>query len=406
MINSAQPKLSEHEEPPLTDRLYPIRLARTTLRIAFGFAAVLFAPLALVLLAYHESLSGLLSGLSILCLLAIPMSVVWATRRVVIKRLRFTPLVALIVAFILLCTGLCVVSPPGTAGRDSRVGSHFPGPMDYRRYSIWNLIPEIDQVKLGIKVAPLADPIIDWDQARRIERITMPLYREMEANDDYARLGSVMNYAYRELAGMPFDSGHFYQFVPEHEPGERLPAIIFLHGSAGNFKVYLWVWEKFAHERRFIVLCPSFGFGNWEQPGGSEAVRRVRQHAIGELDADAERIYLVGLSNGGRGVARVGTAAPHDYCGLVFISGVVESSVLLTDGFVRGWRQRPMLVIHGASDDRIPAPAVQDVGDALADRGVDLRWRIIPDEDHFLFFSRTDDVFREIDQWLEKDVGP
>ena len=81
---------------------------------------LLFTPLSILPLIYHESSGGLLFGLLVLCLLGIPLGAHWTSRRKLAIRVRLAPLVALISASIVLAAGLCAVSPPGTA--ESEIG--------------------------------------------------------------------------------------------------------------------------------------------------------------------------------------------------------------------------------------------------------------------------------------------
>lgn len=361
-------------------------------------------PPAILLIFWHETPSGLLFGISLAAIALLPAAVAVSLRWRAAVWKRHVPACLLGVLTLVLTAALCLRAPPGTPVRGSRVSSLFPGRSDYRRFSVWNLLPEIDQVKVGLVAAPLVDPLIDREQARRLMESTMALYRQMERRPDYACLGSVLNYSYAELAGLEFDTGHFYQYLPPHHPGERLPVIVFLHGSVGNFKVYLWLWQQFAEERKYIIVCPSFGFGNWERRGGVAAVRRVTRRALTELPGDPERVYLAGLSNGGRGVMRVAAAHPGDYRGLVFISAIIEREIVTARPFARGWRG-PILILHGTLDRRVPLAGTTDATAALSRNGQAVTTRFFASEDHFLFFSARQAVFSALDEWLASAGG-
>ena len=125
-----------------------------------------------------------------------------------------------------------------------------------------------------------------------------------------------MPYAYSDT-----DSGHIYTYVPPHAPGERLPVLLFLHGSFGNFKGYFYLWRRFADQHHWIVACPSFGFGNWYRSVGPPAIARALERTLAGTPADPERVVLAGLSNGGTGVVRAAASAtPKAYAGLIFLS--------------------------------------------------------------------------------------
>ena len=230
-------------------------------------------------------------------------------------------------------------------------------------------------------------------------------YRSMEADPEFAALGTVLPDAYADR-----DDGHLFAYAPPHASSERLPTILFLHGSAGNFKAYFYLWKRFAERTRTIVVCPSFGFGNWYEHGGVEAVERARAWAIVNLGADETRIFLVGLSNGGTGVTRAAAANPGAYRGLVLLSGVLEDDILRsamkgdTAGAAFPW---PMLVVHGRDDERIPLVDVQRSLKRLRARGASIDERIIDGEDHFLFFDRDEEVLGAVEAWVRaRDASP
>jgi hypothetical protein len=111
----------------------------------------------------------------------------------------------------------------------------------YPRYAVSNVIPEIDQMKFGSYLAPALDPIITLRSAAKLRALTTDVYRAMDADPRFYPLGSAMSYAYSDLS-----SGHLYTYVPEHAAAERLGALVFLHGSAGNFKVYTHLLTRVA----------------------------------------------------------------------------------------------------------------------------------------------------------------
>ena len=264
----------------------------------------------------------------------------------------------------------------------------------YPRYGVANVIPEIDQMKLGTYLAPAFDPIITTSSAARLRQLTMEVYRAMDADPAFVPLGSAMTYAYDDS-----DSGHLYTYVPSHAPGERLGAIVFLHGSAGNFKVYTHLLTRVAERERLVIVAPSFGFGNWQKEGGAGAVEHARRYAVETLGADPRRIVLAGLSNGGRGITRVLAEHGEAYRAVVAISAVLERDVIDIRVAVRA-RNMPALVVYGTKDDRIPTSHEAQGAAALTRAGLRVRTHGYEGEDHFLLFSRRDEVLDEIASFI------
>jgi pimeloyl-ACP methyl ester carboxylesterase len=232
----------------------------------------------------------------------------------------------------------------------------------------------------------------------------------MRRSEDFVRLGSVLNCAYRDMFLGSRPAGHLYEYVPPAgKDAGPLPVILFLHGSLGNFKGYLWVWKRLADRHGYAVVAPTFGAGNWYLDGGAQAVERARSYCARHPRMDAGRIFLAGLSNGGTGTSRAAAANPEGYAGLVFISPVMEPEVLSSEAFAAGWKGRRVLVLSGSEDRRIPIGYVRDAVKGMAERGAAVTSRLYPGEDHFLLFSRPEEVMRDIAAWLpasEAQVEP
>ncbi|MEJ2148203.1 MAG: hypothetical protein P8Z40_01850 [Chloroflexota bacterium] len=221
--------------------------------------------------------------------------------------------VGLGVAILALGLALLLTTPTGYPRADSPVSHQFVGERRFPRFTPTNLIPEVEQVNAGFWAAALLDPYIDWAQKREVSAYTFDLYREMERDPDFRALGSAMGWAYTDLQGFPPDVGHYYLYVPENRPPGPLPAIVYLHGAAGNFKSYTWAWSRLAEEQGYVIIAPSFGFGDWRQPGGVDAVLNALDDAEQIVALDPARIYLAGLSNGGYGVSGPRTLPRPDF---------------------------------------------------------------------------------------------
>ena len=294
--------------------------------------------------------------------------------------------------------GCYVASPNGQAS--PRLQSQFPGPEGYARLSPANLVREIDQLKLGATLMPHVDKHIDRRKGKRLRELFLEVYCEMQSDADFVDVGSVMHYAYAEIGGRPFDIGHRYVYLPQHTDSKKLPVILFLHGSLGNFKGYLWVLKQFADAHKYAIIAPSFGFGNWHRPGGTAAVEAARRYCVEHPGLDEDRIILAGLSNGGLGVSRAALATPTAYQGLIYISGVLESGIVGSDEFAQGWMNRPILIVHGGRDARIPMTHVDKCLGKMQRNSVHPDIKIYDNEDHFLFFSRRLEMSELIHEWI------
>jgi pimeloyl-ACP methyl ester carboxylesterase len=256
-------------------------------------------------------------------------------------------------------------------------------------------------VKLGATIGSRLIPGIDHAHARRIRVETNRLYREVEADEAGKTLPSVAHLALAELTGRPFDAGHYFAYIPPRVEGERLGAIIFLHGNAGNLKILPWTWRPLADSRRLAIICPTFGFGMWGE-GGASAADRVINDALQRFPIDPTRVYLAGISDGGNGVTRTAATYPARFRGLIYISPTMRVDELTAPNFAEAWRGRPVLVFQGDNDVNVRKKDVDPAVDRLRDMDVDVTYKVYPGEDHFLFFGRTAELCEAISAWMDQ----
>ena len=275
----------------------------------------------------------------------------------------------------------------------------------YHRASLANLVPEVDQFNLGLTVLPYLGLFVDHERGDRVRRLFQSVYQEMDASPEFGNLGSNMNYAYRELFSRKFDVGHTYVYIPQvpsAKPAEKMPVILFLHGSLGNFKGYMWVLKQLADRRHCAIVAPSFGLGNWGRKGGVEAIKRTRRWTEDQPQLDSGRIYLACLSNGGRGMMQAAIQDPQAYRGLISISGRLNGDLVRSAEFGAGWSGRPALILQGKADELVPEVYVRKTVDEMTLRGVKTTYQVWPNEDHFLLFGAKDEVIQAIGEWLNK----
>jgi phospholipase/carboxylesterase len=297
-------------------------------------------------------------------------------------------------------------TPSGHPPPGSPVQQRFTKGGEFRRFTPTNVVPEIEQINLGFTIMPYLDALLSRDEARRASTFTLALYRDMENDPNFHQLGSAMGWAYMGLLGRPLNVGHYYLYMPRRRGSAPYPALVFLHGSAGNFKVYTWVWSKLAQEQGMVILAPSYGFGNWDRAGAASVLQALDDAAT-VVDIDPDRVYLAGLSNGGLGVSHLAGMAPGRFRGLIFISPVMATEVVDGRAFQDAWRDRPILVVTGEADDRIPVGYVRQRAANLRAGGVQVTQVIYPGEDHFLIFSQAEKVMGDVSRWLDgtKDAG-
>jgi polyhydroxybutyrate depolymerase len=99
---------------------------------------------------------------------------------------------------------------------------------------------------------------------------------------------------------------------PDQHSGERLPAVIVLHGlnGSGGSEAEAGGWDAKVAEDRFIAVFPQGALGSWNAGGCCRPATTLGVEDVPFLDAivtdltrrdavDPTRIYMVGDSNGG-----------------------------------------------------------------------------------------------------------
>jgi predicted esterase len=275
--------------------------------------------------------------------------------------------------------------------------SVFLGPLFLHRLQLV-LLSELDWLWLGTLLATRFDFRIGRDE-RRLIRDTIRLHLdELAESGEHRTVPPALPLAVWGRILRP-DHGHLFVYRPEAAPGERLGLLVFLHGHGGNSLLYPHLLRPFADQFRCVLVCPSFGYGNWEHPHSTLCVDRAVRYALEHFpDIDPRRVFLAGLSQGGAGVGRAAVALPEVFAGLVFISATMEPAVLDNEVLT----VKPVLVIHGDADRHVTLKSVEKGIDALRSAGADITVSRDPAGTHFLLFAQPDEVLRQVGEWIRQ----
>ncbi|QIF04342.1 prolyl oligopeptidase family serine peptidase [Roseimicrobium sp. ORNL1] len=374
----------------------PLALLRTV--SVLWFAAVV--PLSALLLIVAVTFQGRLFAVGAISLGMVPL-LAWMNPD--IKWLRRAAL-ALLLVWMGVAIWLVRVSPSGKPPTGARVENRYVGgKWNYQTQALGALLPEVDQFMLGFRLMPFLDPLFTQRQAGPLIKDTREIYQELEADSDSYALGSVMPDAYNEIWGLPFDRGHYFLYVPRSlDRTKPAPALVFLHGSGGSFKSYTWLLSKIADEQGVVIIAPSCGLGNWKAPRAPQMVVEALDDAAKVVALDMGRIHLAGLSNGGLGVTRT-LVSPYAnrFRSVILFSPVCDDKAVNSAPFAESCRGKPVLVISGEEDDRVPITYVRQCMDVMRRAGVEVQLSAYPQANHFLMFSHREQWREEISAWLK-----
>ncbi|MBK7775513.1 MAG: prolyl oligopeptidase family serine peptidase [Sandaracinaceae bacterium] len=256
------------------------------------------------------------------------------------------------------------------------------------------VVPESDQLLFATRLLPWAGMGVSRDGARRLQTSMADVY----AGDELDGVPSMLDEAVSGTC-----SQRMLVFEPEPGPDQReRSAIVFLHGYGGAWQGYFRVMREVARERGMVLVQPACGIGTWSTRGDVSTVEHARAFIEGLPGVDASRIHLVALSNGGRAATRALAENPDAFRSVTFVSGVLETRIIeaLPDG--QRSAPTPVLAIHGGQDDRVSLVSLERGVSALHARGFDVTMRVMPTEDHFLFFTARNRVVSELTAFLER----
>lgn len=348
----------------------PRRIARACAALAYGLAVALTIYPTAILVTRAETLEGRACGAVALTVLALLGALVLGASRRVTTALALTA--ALLLAFVV------ARAPDGVPLPDARATSVFHPPARYPRLSPFNLVPEIDQVKLGAILAPDIAARIGPGATDRVLAVTMPIYRALRADPELAALGSVLHHTFTDTR-----LAHEWRYTPPHRPGERLPLLVFFHGSGGNFASYLWFWRQAADRLHAAVVLPTMGWGR----------RSCDDVALpGDPAIDASRVWVAGLSSG----------AVQAMCTARKLGAACKAAVLVSPVDVPAAPPGvPLLIVYGDRDDVLDRPHL-----AQASTAARVTRLVYAGEDHFLMFSARERFLADLERWLRSCGSP
>lgn len=130
----------------------------------------------------------------------------------------------------------------------------------------------------------------------------------------------------------------------------------------------------------FITLSPQLPDGHEWNDYHAELLAMLH-YVTANLAVDPQRIYLTGLSMGGRGVWRLAAEHPELFAAFVPICGGMpdlDSFLLQLPALV----EKPIWVFHGAKDEVAPVACSDRILAQLRSLGSRVRYTVYPGADH------------------------
>jgi predicted peptidase len=184
----------------------------------------------------------------------------------------------------------------------------------------------------------------------------------------------------------------FWLYLPRryHESDEKLPLMIYLHGSSRRGTELDRVkangippllddkddWD-------FVVASPqSLSKYRWQECWRPDDLKLLVDHLVATYRIDPQRIYLTGLSMGGYGVWATAAAHPQLFAAAVPICGGGNPDHAAKYG------KLPIWAFHGEDDYVVPIRRSREMVDAIKKAGGNAKLTAYPDTGHDSF-TRT-----------------
>lgn len=147
---------------------------------------------------------------------------------------------------------------------------------------------------------------------------------------------------------------------PDLRSGERVPAILLLHGwnTTPSQVLAAGAWSDAVVRHRIVVAAPQGIFSGWNAGGCCGLTQSAQIDDVGFLeqvvaqlkerpDVDPSRVYAVGESNGGMMVYRLLCTAAGELAGAASVEGTPVAGC-------EPERPIPLLHVHGTADAAVP----------------------------------------------------
>jgi pimeloyl-ACP methyl ester carboxylesterase len=171
-------------------------------------------------------------------------------------------------------------------------------------------------------------------------------------------------------------------------PPPTTHAVVFLHGSGGNFTLQCWMVAQAAARAGAATFCPSTRFTGdwWTGPGPA-----IARETLDDVRARGfDRIVLAGLSNGGVGASRLAPQLRGGIVGLLLVSGAAP------DAPAAGV---PTLALQGAHDGMMTPRVVRTYAERTGATYVELEGT------HFVLIEQPEVMTERMGRWLGERFG-
>ena len=206
--------------------------------------------------------------------------------------------------------------------------------------------------------------------------------------------------AFDSILQIPHAGEHYYRYIPKNWWDKRL--VVFIHGSAGNFMMYPWMFRSLSEQSDSTMAYVSYKFWDWQESDGVDTIKRVIDWELSHWKINhphtktAPEITLVALSRWWTGLTRFIAKYPKIAKYIVPISAVLEQNIMNTSEFKKGLSSTKVYIVHGMKDVNVPIEWAYNLERIAQELAIPTRTSYDKEGDHFMAF----DIQKTIDATL------
>lgn len=210
--------------------------------------------------------------------------------------------------------------------------------------------------------------------------------------------------------------------------GVRVPAVLHVHGNAGNVSWHAGFSDFLPAHGYAVLLFDYRGFGRSEagrrRPGRDELLEDTRaawRYLTTRADVDAGRVGVYGVSLGAVVGLALAAEQPRVRAVVALSPFATWRGIARDHGGVLGWwlvrpgmdavesvgrlGDRPVLLVHGRDDEIVPVGHARQIAEAATRAGVPVQTLIIPGLGHNDFGEARQTAHRSIVRFLDSALG-
>lgn len=220
-----------------------------------------------------------------------------------------------------------------------------------------------------------------------------------------------VEYLKRQVTVGPNTYGYRVYVPKDRQPGQKLPVMLYLHGSGSrgdDNETPVSNFNKFIRDNpqnySFIIVFPQCRSGKFWAGEMTEQAIKALDDTVKEFDGDPSRLYLAGFSAGAYGTWQTALNYPKKFAALVSIAGGIaplgnlspEDRAVLSpkiDALARSanpyaevamnLRETPVWVFHGEKDEAVPIEESRKIVEELRRIGNQANYTEYPGMGHY-----------------------